>query len=151
MKNNKKGFTLIELLVVIFIIGLLAGVLLPNFVGSRQRARDARRKHDLNEIKSALRLYYNDHQQYPDSPPPFGESWSEGETVYMSLVPQDPTYNSETGGGYNYCVRSDGDGFVLCAQLENAADSDIARSQSRCSSVCDCDCGGTTCYYVCGD
>lgn len=151
MKRN--GFTLIELLVVIFIIGILAGVLFPNFVGSRQRARDSRRKHDLAEIKTALRLYYNDHQSYPPSVP-FGSSWGD----YMQTVPQDPTYDPDSGtGGYNYCVSDDGEGFVLCAQLENKADSSITQSQARCNPdpedpiICDCGCEGSSCYYVCED
>ena len=139
--KKEQGFTLIELLVVVFIIAILAGVLLPNFVSSRERARDARRKHDLAEIKNALRLYYNDHQSYPASLS-FGSSWS----PYMQLVPQDLI----TGREYHYCVTGDGDAFVLCAQLENAGDQDVVDSSARCSSICSCSCDGA-CYYLCGD
>jgi len=38
----KKAFTLIELLVVIAIIGMLSALFLPNFMGARERARDAK-------------------------------------------------------------------------------------------------------------
>src|SRR3989304_4722403 len=61
----KKGFSLIELLVVITIIAALVAVALPNFLGARQRARDAKKKAELRELKSALRLYYNDFNSYP--------------------------------------------------------------------------------------
>lgn len=59
------GFTLIEILVVISIIGILAAFILPNLTGMRERAADVQAKNNLNQLKSALRLYYNDNQKYP--------------------------------------------------------------------------------------
>jgi len=145
-KACKGGFTLIELLVVLFIIGILAGVLFPNFMSARERARDAQRKQDLQQIKNALRLYYNDNQGYPDAGTfSFGDGWSD----YMTQVPQDPLGDDKT---YLYCVTSDGDGFVLAASLENAGDADISDSQSRCPVGGICDPGCTeNCYHVCAD
>ena len=142
---NKKGFTLIELLVVLFIIGALTGLLLPNLMGARERARDSQRKQDLFEIKSALRLYYNDNQSYPDAGDfSFGSAW----TGYMALVPNDP----KTGGEYYYCVNTDNEGFILAASLENAADSNIGESQARCDTVAICGPGCVdNCYFVCAD
>jgi len=55
--NKQNGFTLIELLVVIAIIGILSSVVLASVSNSRAKARDARRKSDLSEIKTALELY----------------------------------------------------------------------------------------------
>jgi prepilin-type N-terminal cleavage/methylation domain-containing protein len=52
MKKNK-GFSLIELLVVISIIGILSTVLVMNFVGTRERARDAQKIQDLSSVKNA--------------------------------------------------------------------------------------------------
>ena len=55
------GFTLIELLVVISIIGFLTTVAVVSLNSSRQKARDARRKSDLEQARKALLLYANDH------------------------------------------------------------------------------------------
>lgn len=39
--KNKKGFTIIEIMVVIALVGILAAVLVPQFGGVRNRAKDA--------------------------------------------------------------------------------------------------------------
>ena len=54
---KRKGFTLIELLVVVAIIGILATVVLSSLGAARSRARDATRKSDLNQIRTALQLW----------------------------------------------------------------------------------------------
>src|SRR5690348_7093470 len=61
----QKGFTLVELLIVIAIIGILSTLLMTNFIGVRQRARDAQRKADVRQIQSALELYRADNGSYP--------------------------------------------------------------------------------------
>lgn len=67
INRKAKGFTLIEILIVITIIGILATVGLYSFDNARQKARDSKRKQDLQTIKTALVLYYQDFRQYPPS------------------------------------------------------------------------------------
>ena len=61
----KKGFTLIELLVVIAIVGLLSVIAVAALSSSREKARDAVRKHDIEQIQSAINLFYDTTGSYP--------------------------------------------------------------------------------------
>jgi prepilin-type N-terminal cleavage/methylation domain-containing protein len=147
LKN--KGFTLIELLVVIAIIGVLTAVLLVNLVGIRERGADTKMKSDLRQLKTAMRLYYNDNQQYPPvgANSTFtgcgsggGSSCGEGVrfpttgSAYINSVP-----------AYDFYARPNADSFVLGVTLNNSGDPDIAKSHSECGlSVAGM-------FYVCSD
>jgi prepilin-type N-terminal cleavage/methylation domain-containing protein len=63
--EGKLSFTLIELLVVIAIIVVLVSASLIGLSGSRETARDAKRRSDLEAIRSALELYKADTNAYP--------------------------------------------------------------------------------------
>jgi len=67
MRTEDKGFTLIELLVVVAIIGLLSSIVLVSLQGARARARDARRMHDLDQIRTALILYNDTYGNWIES------------------------------------------------------------------------------------
>jgi len=140
---NKKGFTLIELLVVIAIIGMLSALLVPNFMGARERARDAQRKSDLKQIQKTLEMYRQDQTLYPTATSGrFGtcgsSSFSSGSTVYMNKIPCDPLGPTP----YYYSPNNNNLTFQLCACLENKADSDSSTS-------CPCGpCSSGKCYIV---
>ncbi|MBU1292205.1 type II secretion system GspH family protein, partial [Patescibacteria group bacterium] len=148
-KNNKKGFTLIELLVVIAIIGLLASIVLVSLNSARAKARDARRKADLNQIRLALEMYYDSYNRYPQAGScgygtncyvysTAGSSWIPALVSggYMSTMSIDPKNNANgpwSTGNYSYAygnVDTNGQSFDLTAQLENTSDND------RCAIKC---------------
>ncbi len=114
-----KGFTLIEMLVVIAILGLLATVLLVtiNPVAQIQKANDARRKGDLNQLQHALEMYYQDNGSYPPSSGNKikGLNWGSSWSPYMSNLPQDPVSK------YSYVYYSTGQAYYLYAHLERGA------------------------------
>jgi len=145
-KSLSFGFTLIELLVVMAIIGVLSGLSLFAMQGAKASSRDARRKSDLELIRSGLEMYKADCGTYPttlssvllgkDATPTSSCSTS---NVYIGEVPTDPQYPTKS-----YRYDSDGVTYTLCSSLEQNTGSSVSCGGS--STNCG---GGTTgtCYY----
>jgi prepilin-type N-terminal cleavage/methylation domain-containing protein len=124
----KSGFTLIELLVVISIIGVLAALMITNLVGARTRAADAKKKSELEQLATSLRLYYNDYQSYPTgnglingnlAP---GAAFTIAGTTYMKALP----------ATYLYYSSAPFDSYLLIAKLGNVSDDQLAKNFARC-------------------
>ncbi len=80
---HTKGFTVVEIVVVIAVIGILAAIVLASYGSAQARARDSTRMHDLNTIKSALKVHAT-----------FKGDWVEAGSGCG--------YNGDGGGWFNY-------------------------------------------------
>ncbi len=99
------GFTLIEIMVVIVILGILATLIIPRFMGREEEARRTMARVQIESIETALKLYKLDNGVYPSTeqglqalvePPSIGQiprKWREGGYLEKGRVPTDPWDN----------------------------------------------------------
>ncbi len=105
LRHREAGFTLIELMVVIVILGLLAGLILPRFIGESDKAKQQTARTQIAILETALKMYKLDNGSYPTTeqglkalvePPTAGnlpKNWRKGGYLEKGKVPKDPWKN----------------------------------------------------------
>ena len=119
----KKGFTLIEVLVAVTIIAVLVSIGVVSYTSINKRSRDAKRKGDIEQIRSALEMYRADIGYYPNTG---SGSWADASglstvlvSTYIPVVPSDPKsaqtyrYKATSLSGSNYY------GYCMSALIES--------------------------------
>ena len=62
-----KAFTLVEILIVVVILGILAAIVVPQFVGATEEARQTTTIHELEKLRRAVGVYQ---ARYDNAIPP---------------------------------------------------------------------------------
>lgn len=131
MVSARNGFTLIEVLVAATIIGLLSTIGVTGFQAITKSGRDAIRKSDLEQIRSALEIYKSENNSYPAE-----VDCSAAESLYPDYInnyPSDPKLPA-----YSYCYHYiDELHYNLCAHLENGTAGDYSEA-NECGDTLKC-------------
>lgn len=138
MKFRRNGFTLIELMVVIAVIAVLVGIVViaVNPVRVIQDAQDTKRRTEMNQIKVALQMYFNDSKDYPAS----GAAALGAALVPNYIKGQLPSVTAVLGFTYTKISTTD---YKANVPVNNSTQADT-ESQTKCTGV-------TGSYYICPD
>ena len=118
-RTGERGFTMVELLVVILIVGILAMIALPTFIGQRMKGEDTEAQTTVRTVATALATYHTEHDTY--------------DATRAELVKVEPAVGEATA---HLAVVGDADSFTITERsasdteftMERESDGEIRRS-----------------------
>jgi len=118
----KKAFTLVEILIVVSILGILAAVVIPEFQGHAQKAKESAAKEMLQTLRTVIERYAIQHNDvppgYPDNDPTQSPALIGvlvhliGPPHYLKNIPENPFNGDEVitviDNGESFPAAADG-------------------------------------------
>lgn len=138
-RDRSKGITLVEVLIVAALLSILAIAGFSGWNLQISKARDAKRKADLQELRIALAGYYEDEGRYPNTEDVFC-----GATLFAPGMPEVPCDPVNTGNTVYLYESEAPDSYVIYVILE--FDGDDAITEVGCEDGCGP--GGIYNYFV---
>jgi type IV pilus assembly protein PilA len=111
--ESEKGFTLIELLVVILILGILAAIALPAFLGQQKKGQDGEAKSNARNLVTHVESCFAETQTYAscDEPADLGNTGLSVSAAGALPTAGNVAVTASAAGTYTIVARSKGDNY----------------------------------------
>jgi type IV pilus assembly protein PilA len=144
INSEEKGFTLIELLVVILIIGILAAIALPAFLGQQQKGQDADAKSTARNMVSQMESCFATNESYANcDDTALGASTSglpvgtaKGQVTVTTHASDNYLVTAWSKSGTDFTVTKSSAGVITrdCQAHGSAAGADDANNKGGCKA-----------------